>query len=184
MPPSENTNADTRADTHADTHTLGRRMGYLAVIAFLGLMWVVFGRLEESRQNPNHNVIVAPGASSELVLKRNVQGHYVVPGTINGHPVTFMLDTGASTVAIPLNLREQLALQKGQAFEVSTANGVATAYRTTIDGLAFGPFVIREVEAGLSPGMDHDNTVLLGMNVLKRLKFTQEGDMLILKRLE
>jgi aspartyl protease family protein len=55
---------------------------------------------------------------------------------------------------------------------------------TLIDELAFGSFVLRQVHATLNPGMNDDDTILLGMNVLKRLEFTQRGDTLILKALE
>jgi len=165
------------------TTRMGRRMGLLAAIALIGLLWLFFEGVEQRRDNPNRHVAVAPGAASELVLKRNAAGHYVTPGAINGQPVTFMLDTGATTVAIPARLGAKLGLPAGPAFEVSTANGVAQARLTVIDELALGPFVLRQVQAGLSPGMNHDDTILLGMNVLKKLEFTQSGDTLVLRAL-
>ncbi|MDR1423646.1 MAG: retroviral-like aspartic protease family protein [Azoarcus sp.] len=161
----------------------GRGMAWLAALALIGLLWLFFADIEARRNSPNRNVSVIPGASAELVLKRNAAGHYVVPGTINGQPVTFMLDTGATTVAIPARLGKQLGLPAGPTFEVSTANGIAQARLTSIAELALGPFVMRQVQAGLNPGMDHDDTILLGMNVLKRLEFTQRGDTLILRTL-
>jgi len=165
------------------TRRMGRSMAWLAALALIGLLWLLFAGIEAQRDNPNRHVSVTPGASAELVLKRNAAGHYVVPGTINGQPVTFMLDTGATMMAIPARLGKRLGLPPGPAFKVSTANGIAEAHLTTITELALGPFVVRQVQAGLSPGMDHDDTILLGMNVLKKLEFTQRGDMLILRAL-
>ncbi|MDR0715874.1 MAG: retroviral-like aspartic protease family protein, partial [Azoarcus sp.] len=121
---------------------------------------------------------------SELVLKRNRAGHYLAPGAINGQPVTFMLDTGATQVALPAKLGASLGLlPAGPTMRISTANGYVEARMTVINELNLGPFVARQVQASLNPGMDHDDTILLGMNVLKRLEFTQSGDTLILRAL-
>ena len=70
----------------ADTRRIGRRLGLLATLAFLALGWVSFDGAIERREDPNRNLVVAPGAS-ELVLQRNRAGHYLLPGEINGHPV-------------------------------------------------------------------------------------------------
>ena len=164
---------------------MGRGMAWLAALALIGGLWLFFERVEDKRTNPNRHVAITPGASSELVLKRNPAGHYFVPGVINGQPVTFMLDTGATQVALPAKLGTQLGLRAtGPAVTVTTANGTAEARMTLIDELAFGPFVLRQVHATLNPGMDGDDTILLGMNVLKRLEFTQRGNTLVLKVLE
>lgn len=153
----------------------------LAWLAVLGILWAMFADYIDRRENPNRNVVVRRGGSPELVLKRNRAGHYVTPGTINGEPVAFLLDTGATQVAVPAGLGERLGLQAGQAMTVVTANGTATAYATVINEVAFGPFVLRNVEAGLSPGIAENDEVLLGMNVLRHLEFTQRGDTLILR---
>jgi aspartyl protease family protein len=152
----------------------GRIMAWLASLAMLGMLTVYFN----GRIDPNRQLVVAPGA--ELTLKRSASGHYVFPGTINGHPVTFLLDTGATYVAIPARLGYDLGLATGMAQQTITANGVATAYATRVGELAFGPFVLRDLPASLNPGMT-DDVVLLGMNVLKQIEFTQRGDTLVLR---
>jgi aspartyl protease family protein len=114
------------------------------------------------------------------VLKRNHFGHYVTSGTVNGDPVEFLLDTGASDVAIPADLADRLGLKRGPPVQYQTANGTITAYRTTIDSVAIGPMVVRNVPASINPGM-HDMEILLGMSVLKHVEFTQRGDTLILR---
>ena len=163
---------------------MGRGMAWLAALALIGVLWLFFEGVQGKRANPNRHLTVAPGAASELILKRNPAGHYFVPGIINGQPVTFMLDTGATQVALPARLGTQLGLRAiGPAIYVSTANGAVEARMTLIDELAFGPFVLRQVHATLNPGMDDDDIILMGMNVLKQLEFTQRGDTLILKTL-
>ncbi|MDR1462358.1 MAG: TIGR02281 family clan AA aspartic protease [Azoarcus sp.] len=165
------------------TRHMGRGMAWLAALSLIGLLWLFFESIETRRDNPNRKLAVVPGGATELVLKRNHAGHYIAPGTINGQPVTFMLDTGATQVALPAKLGASLGLPAGPAMRVSTANGYVEARMTIIDELGFGPFVARQVQASLNPGMDHDDTILLGMNVLKRLSFTQSGDTLILRTL-
>ncbi|MDR2030739.1 MAG: retroviral-like aspartic protease family protein [Azoarcus sp.] len=85
-----------------------------------------------------------------------------------GRPSRFPRRLGLSFLQIPL---------------MSTANGYVETRLTTIDELGLGPFIARQVQANLNPGMNHGDTILLGMNVLKRLEFTQSGDTLILRAL-
>ncbi|MCL1825634.1 MAG: retroviral-like aspartic protease family protein [Betaproteobacteria bacterium] len=175
-----------RPDDEKDvTRPMGRGMAWLAALALIGVLWLFFEGIQDRRANPNRHLAVAPGAASELVLKRNPAGHYFVPGLINGQPVNFMLDTGATQVALPAKLGKPLGLRAiGPAVYVATANGAVEARMTLIDELAFGPFVLRQIQATLNPGMDNDDTILLGMNVLKQLEFTQRGDTLVLRALE
>jgi len=155
-------------------------MALVASLLVLGLFYLYFENSLQERTNPNRELQIAPG--SELVLKRSRDGHYVFPGTINGQPVTFLLDTGATLVSVPAHLGGELGLKAGAPRQAMTANGTVTTRATRVDALAFGPFEIRGVPASLNPGMA-DNQVLLGMSVLKHLEFTQRGDTLILRAL-
>jgi aspartyl protease family protein len=159
---------------------IGRGMAWLASLAVLAMLTVYFNGQIDRRDNPNRELVVAPG--SELRLKRSANGHYIFPGTINGQPVTFLLDTGATYVAVPAHLADALGLERGMPQQTITANGIGTAYATRIGQLAFGPFTLRNLPASLNPGM-HDDFILLGMNVLKQLEFTQRGDTLVLRPL-
>lgn len=153
-------------------------MAIASSLLLLGMFTLYFRDFLENRDNPNRGLEVAPG--QELVLKRGRDGHYTFPGRINQQPVMFLLDTGATYVAIPAQLGSRLGLAPGMPGQAMTANGVVTAHQTRIDDLAFGPFVIRNLPANLLPGMSNDQ-ILLGMNVLKHLEFTQRGDTLVLR---
>jgi aspartyl protease family protein len=164
---------------------IGRGMTIAAwVIALLLLSWF-FNHLLEKQRNPNQAVYsrVDDDGNLEVVLKRNRYGHYITKGEINGHSVEFLLDTGASDVAIPGKLAKQLGLAQGSPVQYRTANGLVTAYRTTLDKLSIGLLEIRGVPASINPAM-HDMEVLLGMSVLKHVEFTQRGDTLILRPYE
>jgi aspartyl protease family protein len=97
--------------------------------------------------------------------------------------VAFLLDTGASDVAIPAELADRLGLQRGHPVQYQTANGTVTAWRTHIDSVSIGPMVVKNVPASINPGMK-DMEILLGMSVLKHVEFTQRGDTLILRPYE
>ena len=165
-----------------NTSRLGRGMTFAAWIIALGLLTLFFNNKLNKQHNPNQSVFsrVDDAGNPEVILKRNRFGHYVTAGMVNGQSVEFMLDTGASDVAIPAKLAQELGLKRGAAVQYQTANGVVTAYRTTLESVAIGPMVIRNVPASINPGM-RDMEILLGMSVLKHVEFTQRGDTLILR---
>lgn len=155
-------------------------MALVASLLVLGMFYLYFENSLQARNNPNSQLQIAPG--TELVLKRSGDGHYVFPGTVNGRPVTFLLDTGATLVSVPAHLAGELGLRAGAPQQSITANGTVTTRATRLESLAFGPFDLRGVPASLNPGM-WDNQILMGMSVLKHLEFTQRGDTLILRAL-
>jgi len=167
------------------TSRLGKGMTLAAWIVALILFTLFFEDRLHKQRNPNQSVYTRINDSGvrEVLLKRNRFGHYVTAGAVNNQAVEFLLDTGASDVAIPLELAERLGLARGAPVQYQTANGVVTAYRTVLDRVSIGPLVIRDVPASINPGLK-DMEVLLGMSVLKRIEFTQRGDTLILRPYE
>ncbi|MNT53873.1 Retroviral aspartyl protease [compost metagenome] len=117
----------------------------------------------------------------EVQLAGNGQGHFVADGQINGQAVHFLLDTGATDVAIPEGLAAKLALERGAPVMLSTANGRTQGYRTRLETLQLGDILLREVRALVVPGLDGEQ-VLLGMSALKQLEFTQRSGTLLLRQ--
>jgi len=164
---------------------LGVALLTVAWIAAFTLMWFLFEGYLERRDYPNRSLTIEPGAASEWVLRRNPAGHYLAPGTINGQPVVFLFDTGATQVSVPAHLGESLGLPQGMRGRALTANGPVDVWQTRIRELGLGPFVLRNVPGHLNPGMSanpgsNNDQVLLGMSVLRHLDFAQRGDELIL----
>lgn len=160
----------------------GRVLLILAWCAGLFLATRFFGEWEARRENPNSAVTSQQGAGYiEVKLVSNGQGHFVASGQINGQPATFMLDTGATDVAIPVALAERLGLEKGAPVTLSTANGRSQGYRTRLERLQLGDIVLCDVRALIAPGLDGEQ-VLLGMSALKQLEFTQRGGTMLLRQ--
>lgn len=147
-------------------------------LVMAGLYWF-FGDWEARQANPN-TARVLNQQQGELTLKRNRAGHYVADGEINGRRVTFLLDTGATWVALPGALARELGLKRGAAVTLQTASGTSVGYQTRLESVRLGPIAMRDVGALVADGMDAD-TVLLGMNFLRRLEFTQRGGELVLR---
>lgn len=162
---------------------LGKGMLIVAWLIGLGLLTLVFDDQLAKQFNPNSDPISSSYQGVEEVrLQQNRAGHYVSGGAINGQPVVFLLDTGATNVSIPMHLAEQLNLQKGRASWVQTANGRVQVAQTKISRLSIGDIQLDNVTAHLNPGFK-GNEILLGMSALKQLEFTQKGDWLILRNL-
>ena len=161
---------------------LGKNMMYFAWVIGLFLLTTFFGVWEEKQFNPNNAPkSLKTSESTEVSLLRNRFGHYVTSGEINNFPVTFLVDTGATNVAIPGELEQSLNLKRGRQHMVHTANGTAAAYLTTLESLKIGELELFNVRASITPGMGGQE-ILLGMSVLNQLEFSQKGRQLILRQ--
>ena len=159
--------------------SIGRLFTHLTWVIILGLFYLLFQDQLLQKNDPNHNLITVK-SNQPVVLQRNRQGHYVAPGKINGQPVRFLLDTGATDISIPGALAGKLTLTPGRASYASTANGTIKVYDTQLDSVALGGLSLPNVPAHINPHMQGD-IVLLGMSFLKHLELTQRGDTLTLK---
>lgn len=172
-----------REDEIHEQKRMGLAMQALAWLVFLVLGVFFFRDVLEKQHNPNQSLVTRFNDQGvrEVLLQRNKYGHYVTSGEINGQPVTFMLDTGATGVAIPEAVAVRLGLQRGRAFSTQTANGIATSYAARLQQVSVGDISLQDVPAGITPGLQMDQ-VLLGMSFLKHIEFTQRGDTLILRQ--
>ncbi len=163
---------------------LGKGMIIGAWVLLLAVLTLFFSRVLEERQNPNRQPAgrVSDQGIREVELQRNPQGHYVATGAINGRPVTFLVDTGATDVALSESLARRLGLEKrGGAFS-HTANGVVAVWQAVLDRVSLGVIELRNVRASILPDLKPADQVLLGMSFLKQLEMVQKGDTLILRQ--
>lgn len=169
----------------ADTST-PRRWGAGMISAAWGLglllltLW--FNGYLERQEHPNQGRRAeTSGGSRQLLLQRNRAGHYLADGRINGHPVRFLVDTGATQVALSAQLAEKLGLSLGPAAMSSTANGWVESRTARLQRVEVGGIELRDIRASVLPNMSPDE-VLLGMSFLKHLVLVQRGDTLLLRQ--
>jgi aspartyl protease family protein len=161
---------------------LGKSMILLGWLLMLGLLTFYFNSWLKERENPNRQPISSSeNGINQLILERNYQHHYLTDGTINGINVTFLVDTGATTVSIPAHLATRLDLKPGAVEVSSTANGTVETRATIINELKIGAITLYDVRANINPGM-RDDEILLGMSALKNIEFTHKNGVLTLKQ--
>lgn len=125
-----------------------------------------------------------PGGSSgsQIVLTAGSGGHFVTQGSINGQTVEFLVDTGATSVAMGQNDARRLGIkfEQGQRMLSGTANGVVTAYRVRLAKVRIQDVEAYDVEASVLPGaMPH---ILLGNSFLTRFQMKRENEQLTLTK--
>lgn len=113
-----------------------------------------------------------------ILLPRASDGHYYLDGMVEDRPVRFLIDTGATGIAIPADLARQLGYTHGREVVSSTANGKVIGYAVRARRLTFGPFLTEDIEVAALPALDRP---LLGMRVLQALEIRQTADGLELK---
>lgn len=163
------------------TNSFGKPFLFIAWgLALALLVWFFEDKLQQ-QFNPNQQLQTQQRGEQRVVqLEQNRMGHYVATGRVNGQPVTFLLDTGATLVAIPAGLTDTLNLTRGRQGMSQTANGRVITYRTELDSLELGGITLNDVQASITPGMDGE-VILLGMSALKQFELTQKGDTLTIR---
>lgn len=124
----------------------------------------------------------AAHVKEQIVADKN--GMYQTYGSINGHSVNLLVDTGATSVALNSLDARRLGIQyrlDGVETRVSTASGMAKAWRIKLKSVKVGKLKQSMVEAVVIEGA-YPQEVLLGMTFLDGLKVQKEGDKMILEQ--
>lgn len=119
---------------------------------------------------------------SQIVLTAVSGGHFVTLGSINGRSTQFMVDTGATSVALSQDEARRMGIdhEKGQRITASTANGAVSVHKVRLASVRIQDVEVRDVEAVVVPaGMPH---VLLGNSFLTRFQMKRENETLTLTR--
>ena len=119
--------------------------------------------------------------STVVTIKQSRDGSYLAKGMVNGQQMNFVVDTGATSVVIPLHLARKMNLPLGREITTKTANGFGVAYQTRLDSLTLGDITLNDIEASATDGLIGDEA-LLGMSFLRKVKLLQENGTLTITR--
>jgi aspartyl protease family protein len=120
-----------------------------------------------------------------LSIPRDARGHFQTEGRIDGQRIAFMVDTGASVIALNESSAARFGLRPSRGdynAAVSTANGTIKAARTRLAMVELGDLIVRDVEAMVLPDEALSEN-LLGLSFLSRLKrFEYAGGKMVLEQ--
>ena len=120
------------------------------------------------------------GAETHVAMAED--GHFWIEALVNGEPRRFLVDTGATLTAVSAEFASASGIEPTPGrmpVQLRTANGAMPAHLATIDRLAFGNIVARDLDAVIAPGIGDMN--VLGMNFLSRLKSwrVEDGELIL-----
>ncbi len=110
-------------------------------------------------------------------------GMYLTTGTVNGYNVDFLVDTGASAVALNAATARRLGIDfyRGEQVGVRTASGTGYGYKVTLDYVQIDDIKLYNVAAVVLDGPE-PSTALLGMSFLGQLDIEHNGERLDLRQ--
>ncbi|MGE4239484.1 retropepsin-like aspartic protease family protein [Ramlibacter sp.] len=122
------------------------------------------------------------GGGRRIVLPVDSGGHFLAQGQINGRAAKFMVDTGASVVALSASDAERMGLnyRAGRQVAMNTANGVAPGWVIRLNSVRIADVEIHDVEAVVTPSAMP--FVLLGNSYLNRFQMRRDSDQMVLER--
>jgi aspartyl protease family protein len=146
---------------------LPRTLRFATIWLLLGT--VIFVAFEWRQHEAQKASFSAKGDVIEI--RRGDDGHYHWPGSLNGHAVDFLVDTGATGVAIPAELANRLGLEAEGTVRSSTAGGLVSGQVVRADLALQGGVRAERLRMVALPSLD---SPLLGMDVLGRLHWQQQ----------
>jgi len=151
----------------------------------VGAVFEYRGRtLERQLDGRVHAAAESPKGHDDVLIFRDRWGMFKTVGSINGLPVKFLVDTGASSVAMNSAQARRLGIDfrvQGESIYVSTASDVTQAYQLKLDVVKVGSIQLRNVTAVVMDGAQPTD-VLLGMSFLGHVEMINKSDKLILRR--
>lgn len=120
--------------------------------------------------------------SRSFRLARGKGGHYRTSGLVNGRSMTFLVDTGATSIAFSEVQAQRLGIsyREGQPITSSTASGLVQAWRVKLDSVKIAGIEVLGVEAAVIEG-EFPRVALLGMSFLNRIRWREEQGILVLQ---
>jgi aspartyl protease family protein len=122
------------------------------------------------------------GGGATVRLSADANGHYMANGSVNGTSMRFMVDTGATVVALPARVARQagISLLNVPHITVQTAAGPTEAYQVKLDTISIGELTLHDIDAVvIDRGLEGP---LLGNSFLSRMDMQRDGELMVLKK--
>lgn len=138
------------------------------------LCFVIFDHFGNAARKPSQT----PTADSmqrvvRMAVQRNPSGRYETPGSINGHPVSFIVDTGTEITSVSGSMARVLGVASCRPQRFNTLAGDIDGCVATVSEVSFGQFRVLDAEIAIMPNMT--GPALLGMNILQMVTIEQKG---------
>lgn len=138
---------------------------------------------------PGQSGVYASGASSgnrgsgSVIVTADSRGHFIVDGMVNGHVMRFLVDTGATVIALSKQDAARVGVNHLESTRgrVQTANGPMPVYRVKLATVKVGDITLHNVDAVIVEE-GKLSVALLGMSFLNRMDMKRDGDTLTLIR--
>jgi aspartyl protease family protein len=118
-----------------------------------------------------------PKGGNQYVIPKSADGHFWVHGLVNGYPVVFLVDTGASSSGIDMRVARNAQIRGGKVVKFDTNGGVVEGYQSYGNTIEVGPFKVESMEVffGNSVG-----SAVLGMNFLQAFNVSFNKDYMLI----
>ncbi|MDE2259709.1 MAG: retroviral-like aspartic protease family protein [Betaproteobacteria bacterium] len=131
----------------------------------------------------NPNTAEKLGSSNQVVLARDLSGHYHAEAFIDGTKVIVLVDTGATDVAISQALADKIGIKSHSAIQTQTANGNSVGFMTRLKSIKIGGIEVSDVAATIVPKLSGADA-LLGMSFLNRMDINLHNGVMTIKQAE
>ena len=170
-PPPKNT------ETEPTPQAVARRSTMLFLVFWLVVMGLMYLAMQHFLKPAQAKVL----ADGSVRIERAVDGPFRVKGYVNDQPVTFLVDTGASSVSVTDALASKAGLEGGEKARFRTANGERDGRIVVADEVRVANFRVRDVRVGTGYTGDDSDDALLGQNFLRFFDVQMSGDEMLLR---
>lgn len=163
-----------RRSAKASSSTTRHLAFFFAWLALMGVMYLGVN----AYLAPPKALVTAEG---ELHIPRSRDGHFYIDGAVNGFAVTFLVDTGATTVVVDEALAKRARLPKGVPTTFQTANGLLAGRTVTGVTVQAGPFSVSSMRVGVGLAGPGSERALLGQNFLSKFEVAISSKEMVLR---
>lgn len=157
--------------------SVARRSTLMFLLFWLALMGVMYAGMQFFLE-PARAKVQADGS---VRIERSHDGHFRVKGSINSQPVTFMVDTGASSISVTQAFADKAGLQGGERVRFRTANGEREGRLVMADEVKVASLTVRNLRVGTGYTGEDADDALLGQNFLHHFDVQMSGDQMLLR---